>query len=87
MLNYNMLKNLTEEFLRFQKTAASPYDYDYSSDADNDDSDWITSVDTGVDDRIEDLLDSGSTDHIQEEVEDNLNLISSVTRRYNLRSR
>ncbi|XP_050383333.1 protein GAMETE EXPRESSED 1-like [Argentina anserina] len=87
MLNYNMLKNLTEEFLRFQKNAASPYDYDDSPDAENDESDWITSVDTGVDDGIEYLLDSGSTDHMHEEVGDNSNLITSVTRRYNLRSR
>ncbi|KAM5580494.1 protein GAMETE EXPRESSED 1-like [Rosa sericea] len=86
MLNYNMLKNLTEEFLRFQKHAASPWVSDDSSDDDNDDSDSITSVDTDVNDGIENLLDHSSY-HIHEEVGDNSNLISSSTRRYNLRSR
>ncbi|KAL6143975.1 hypothetical protein ACLB2K_054670 [Fragaria x ananassa] len=84
MLNYNMLKNLTDEFLKFQKNAASPWDNNDSSDDDQDDSDWVTSVDTGVDDGIEDLLEYSSS-HLQEEVGDNSNLISSVTRRYNLR--
>lgn len=77
MLNYNMLKNLTEEFIRFQKNAALKWD--------DDDSDWFTSVDTDVNDGIEKVLDSDN--HIQEEVGDNSNLISSMTRRYNLRSR
>lgn len=85
MLNYNMLKNLTDEFLRFQKNAASPWDNNDSSDDDHDDSDWVTSVDTGVDDGIEDLLEYSSS-HLQEEVGDNSYLISSVTRRYNLRA-
>ncbi|KAK9924406.1 hypothetical protein M0R45_032775 [Rubus argutus] len=82
MLNYNMLKNLTEEFIRFQKNAALPWDDDDSDD----DLDWITSVDTDVNDGIENVLDSNDN-HIQEEVGDNSNLISSMARRYNLRSR
>lgn len=82
MLNYNMLKNLTEEFIRFQKNAALPWDDDDSDD----DLDWITSVDTDVNDGIENVLDSDDN-HIQEEVGDNSNLISSMARRYNLRSR
>lgn len=82
MLNYNMLKNLTEEFIRFQKNAALPWDDDDSDD----DLDWITSVDTDVNDGIENVLDSDDN-HIQEEVGDNSNLISAMPIRYNLRSR
>lgn len=82
MLNYNMLINLTEDFIRFQKNAALPWDDDDSDD----DLDWIKSVDTDVNDGIGNVLDSDDN-HIQEEVGDNSNLISSMARRYNLRSR
>lgn len=77
MLNYNMLQNLTEEVTNLRKNAALSWESD-------DESDWSTFVDKDVSDGIENLKDPN---YFHEEVGDNSHTISSLTGRYNLRSR
>ncbi|GMN27835.1 hypothetical protein TIFTF001_001804 [Ficus carica] len=81
MLNYVMLKNLTEDVNNMRKKAELGWETESEVD-------WYTWVDTEIPDGVDNLQDPDyHAPGYEEEVGDNSNATSSVTTRYNLRTR
>lgn len=81
MLNYVMLKNLTEDVYNMRKKAELGWETESEVE-------WYTWVDTEIPDGVDNLQDPDyHAPGYEEEVGDNSNATSSVTTRYNLRTR
>lgn len=80
MLNYGMLKNLTEEVTAMRKHAELCWESDTEADL----SRWI---DTEISDGLDNLKDPDFMIENEEQVGDNISNFNSSITRYNLRSR